>query len=66
MYKQAIKKCTDLFALKNQTVKLLYVAPPLSMQHLMSKNKDWMAQDQNNVSEWIDMSTHGLHVVSVR
>ena len=24
------------------------------------KSKDWLAQNQNNVSEWSDMSTHGL------
>ena len=24
---------------------------------LMSKNKDWLAQNQDNVSEWSDMST---------
>ena len=23
-----------------------------------SKSKDWLAQNQNNVSEWRDMSTH--------
>ena len=27
---------------------------------LRSKNKDWMAQNQNNVSEWGNMSTRGL------
>ena len=27
---------------------------------LRRKSKDWMAQNQNNVSEWSDMSTHGL------
>ena len=27
---------------------------------LMSKSKDWLAQNQNNVSEWHDMSTRGL------
>ena len=27
---------------------------------LRRKNKDWLAQNQNNVSEWSDMSTHGL------
>jgi hypothetical protein len=26
----------------------------------MSKSKDWLARNQNNVSEWSDMSTHGL------
>ena len=24
------------------------------------KNKDWLARNQNNVSEWSDISTHGL------
>jgi hypothetical protein len=27
---------------------------------LRRKNKDWMARNQNNVSEWGDMSTRGL------
>jgi hypothetical protein len=27
---------------------------------LRRKNKDWLAQIQNNVSEWSDMSTRGL------
>jgi hypothetical protein len=27
---------------------------------LKSKSKDWLTRDQNNVSEWSDMSTHGL------
>jgi hypothetical protein len=27
---------------------------------LRSKNKDWLAQNQNNVSEWSDMSICGL------
>jgi hypothetical protein len=27
---------------------------------LRSKNKDWLARNQNNVSEWSDMSIHGL------
>jgi hypothetical protein len=26
---------------------------------LMRKRKDWLARNQNNVSEWSDMSTHG-------
>jgi hypothetical protein len=25
---------------------------------LRSKSKDWLAQNQDNVSEWRDMSTH--------
>ena len=27
---------------------------------LRRKNKDWLDWDQNNVSEWSDMSTRGL------
>ena len=27
---------------------------------LRRKSKDWLAQNQNNVSEWGDMSIHGL------
>ena len=27
---------------------------------LRRKSKDWLAQNQNNVSEWSDMSTRGL------
>ena len=27
---------------------------------LRRKSKDWLTRNQNNVSEWSDMSTHGL------
>ena len=27
---------------------------------LRNKSKDWLARNQNNVSEWSDMSIHGL------
>ena len=27
---------------------------------LRSKSKDWLARNQNNVSEWSDISTRGL------
>jgi hypothetical protein len=27
---------------------------------LRRKSKDWLARNRNNVSEWSDMSTHGL------
>jgi hypothetical protein len=39
----------------NQTVKLVFVASPLS-----TNSKDWLARNRNNVSEWSDMSTRGL------
>jgi hypothetical protein len=29
---------------------------------LRRKNKDWLARNQNNVSEWSDLSTRGLLV----
>jgi hypothetical protein len=34
----------------------------LSVKHaaLRSKSKDWLARNQNNVSEWGDMSIRGL------
>ena len=33
-----------------------------SVKHaaLRRKSKDWLSRNQNNVSEWSDMSTHGL------
>ena len=27
---------------------------------LRRKSKDWLARNQNNLSEWSDLSTHGL------
>jgi hypothetical protein len=35
---------------------------PFSAKHLAlsGKNKDWLVWNQNNVSEWSDMSTRGL------
>ena len=45
---------------KSKTIKLVFVASPLSMLHLRRKSKDWSARNQNNVSEWSNMSTHGL------
>jgi hypothetical protein len=31
---------------------------------LRRKSKDWLARNQNNISEWSDMSTHGLFVLT--
>jgi len=36
---------------------LVFVASSLNMRR---KSKDWLARNQNNVSEWSDMSTRGL------
>jgi hypothetical protein len=45
---------------KQQAVKLVFVASPLSMQYFRSNSKDGLARCQNNVSVWNDMSTHRL------
>ena len=42
-----------------KTMKLISVASSLSMQR-SGERADWLARNQNNVSEWSDMSTHGL------
>jgi len=50
---------------KAKTMKLVFVASPLSMQYkLRIKSKDGLAQNQDNVSEWGYMSIHGLVSVS--
>jgi hypothetical protein len=44
-------------------INLVFVASPLSMQYYGErKSKDWLAQDfnQDNVSEWDNMSIRGL------
>jgi hypothetical protein len=32
----------------------------LILRYLMSKNSDWLPRNQDNVSQWSDMSTRGL------
>ena len=44
---------------KPKTMKLVFVASPLTPA-LRRKSKDWLARNQDNVSEWGDMSIHGL------
>jgi hypothetical protein len=46
--------------IKAQNIKLVCVASPLKHAALMSKSKDWLALNQNNVAEWGDMFIHGL------
>ena len=41
-----------------KNVKLVFVASKHAA--LRRKSKDCLAQNQNNVSEWSDISTHGL------
>jgi hypothetical protein len=43
---------------KQKTIKLVFVASPA--RSIKEKEQDWLARNQNNVSEWSDMSTHGL------
>jgi hypothetical protein len=39
------------------TIKLVFAAKHAVLRR---KNKDWLPWNQNNVSEWCDMSTPGL------
>ena len=41
---------------KPMTIKLVFVASPINTKYY----KHWLARNQNNVSEWSDMSTRGL------
>jgi hypothetical protein len=45
---------------KPKIIKLMFGASPAKQAALKSKNKDWLALNKDNVSEWSDMSTHGL------
>jgi hypothetical protein len=40
---------------KPKTIKLIFVVSPKGR-----KSKDWLAQNQDNLSEWGDMSISGL------
>jgi hypothetical protein len=40
-----------------KAITLVFVASSLKHTALRRKSKDWLAQNQNNVSEWSDMST---------
>jgi hypothetical protein len=42
-------------SLRSKIIKLVFTASPL-----MNKSKDWLARNQDNVSEWSNMSTHRL------
>ena len=49
---------------KAENIKLVLVASLLSIQHLKGNGKDLLSRNQDNMSEWSDMSTH-KSVVSV-
>ena len=42
---------------KPRTMELVFTASQLRIQYERIKNKYWLAQSQNNVSEWGDMLT---------
>jgi hypothetical protein len=48
-----------LASIKPKTIRLVFVA---SAKHakLRRKSKDWLVRNQDNVSEWDDISTRGL------
>ena len=43
---------------KDYTIGICYF--PAKHAALIRKSKDWSVRNQDNVSEWVDMSTHGL------
>jgi len=45
---------------KRKTKKLVFVAFSAKHASLMSKSTDGLARNQDNVSEWSDMSMRGL------
>ena len=47
---------------KPKTLKLIFVASPLSTQHysLRTRSRDWLAWNQDDMSEWGDMSISRL------
>ena len=42
---------------KPKTTKLVFPASPFKKAALRRKSKNWLTQNQDNVSEWSDMST---------
>jgi hypothetical protein len=45
---------------QQNTIKLVFATSRLKHAALRNKNKDGLAQNQNNVSKWSDMFTHKL------
>ena len=45
---------------KTKTIKLVFVSFSDKHAALRRKSKDWLARNQDNVSEWGDMSIHRL------
>ena len=56
VYGYYIKQITT----KPKTIKLVFVASPLKHVALRRKGKDWLARNQDNVSEWDNVSSRGL------
>jgi hypothetical protein len=45
-----------------KAIRLVSAASLITLRH---KNKDWLTQNQDNVSDWSDISIHGLLFDSV-
>ena len=48
------------FEVKPKTIKMDICCFSAKHTALRRKSKDWLVRNQNNVSEWSDMSTRGL------
>jgi hypothetical protein len=58
-------KCSNAFFSETTNIikaKLYMNVHWMVLYKLRNKNKDWLAWNQNNVSEWSDMSIRGLSV----
>ena len=56
----AVDRGFESRSVKPKTIKLVFVASPLSTQHSGERTKTGWLGIRNNVSEWGDMSIHGL------
>jgi hypothetical protein len=54
--------CSSPNRVKPKNIKLVFVASPLNTPHYFKEreNKDWLALNQDNVSEWSEMSIRGV------
>ena len=51
---------------KLKTIKLVFFGITPKQPALRRKSKDWLAQNQDNVSKWGDVSIHGLASVNCK
>jgi hypothetical protein len=55
----AIGRGFEHWSSQTKEYKLVFVASLINMQQ-QGEITDWLAQNQDNVSEWGDITTHGL------